>query len=131
MKGEHHTNMIIITNNEKVRERYGEDHKIMFIDGSYRDVLIEARNRVHQGQKLLTHPLMGSVKPNETPFKSVAMSEETGPLSMESLQVIEHSIATYDKFMEMKRPHLGENASESLKDDFREIDLSLLASALG
>lgn len=123
--------MIIITNNEKVLDRYGEAYEVLFIDGSYRDVLIEARNRVHMGQKLLTHPLMGSVKPNETPFKSVVMSQMTEPLDTDSLNVIEYSITTHDKFMSMKRPKLGENASERLKDDFREIDLSLLVSALG
>ena len=123
--------MMIITNNVKVLEHYADSFEIVFIEGSYKDVLVEVRNRVHKGQKLLTHPLMGSVKPNETPFKSVAMSKETAALDMDSLTVIEQSITTHDKFMRMKRPKLGENASEDLKDDFREIDLSLLMSALG
>lgn len=123
--------MLIITNNEKVLERYGEHYDVLFITGTFRDVLIEARDRVHKGQKLLTHPLMGSVKPNETPFKSVVMSKDSGPLDVDSLLIIEKSITTFDKFAKVKRPNLGENADEQMKDDFREIDLSLLTSALG
>lgn len=104
---------------------------MLFLDGSARDVLVAARDMIHRGQKLLTHPLMGSVKPNETPFKSVALSCETGTLDLESLMLVENSIMAFDRFSKIKRPNSGENADEEIKDDFREIDLSLIKSALG
>lgn len=31
----------------------------------------KVRDRIHEGHLLLSHPLSGSVKPNETPYKSV------------------------------------------------------------
>ena len=122
---------LIITNNTKVLRHYEDRYEVLFVDGPALEVLIAARDRIHRGQKLLTHPLAGSVKPNESPFKSVALSREAGKLDLDSLVLIENSIATFEKFSKIKRPDLGENAGEKMKDDFREIDLSLFTSAIG
>jgi hypothetical protein len=54
---------------------------------------------IHKGAKLITHPLMGSIKPNETPFRSIIVSEGEGTsLDIESLVIIESSIASAEKF---------------------------------
>lgn len=118
---------IIITNNSKVRQNYNDLYDIEFIEGSYLDVLSSARNKIHIGHKLLTHPLSGSVKPNETPYKSLIISFEKENLHMDSLSIIENSIITAKKFMDMKTPHVW--MSEVL-NDFMEIDCTLLDSAV-
>ncbi len=91
--------MILITNNPKVKNDETIRCLKEYVDGSYRDVLIAVRDRVHKGHKLLSHPLSGSVKPNETPYKSVLISKEAGDMDLDSLQIIEDSIAVCDKFM--------------------------------
>ena len=84
--------MLLVTNNEKVRDQYGSLCTLQFVDGVHVDVLTHVRDLVHSGHKLLTHPLAGSVKPNETPFRSVALTEEAGPLDLESLDLIEAAL---------------------------------------
>ncbi len=64
----------IITNNPLVREKLGQDYQVEFYECSYEDILEKVKDEVYRGCKLLTHPLSGSVKPNETPYKSVMVS---------------------------------------------------------
>ena len=92
--------MLIITNNSKVKEYYEGIYEILFLEVKYREVLINARDRIHNGHKLLTHPLSGSIKPGETPYKSLIISKEAGKtLDLNSLEMIESAIAVHDKFM--------------------------------
>jgi hypothetical protein len=73
---------------------------------------------------------MGSLKPNETPYRSVGLSEEKGSLDFGSLQLIENAIETFDKFAAVTRPDRGSNTPERMLADFRLIDASLLKTAL-
>ena len=121
--------MILITNNPDVKQAFsGKD--VLFVEGGYRDVLVMIRDLVHQGHRLLTHPLMGSLKPNETPYRSAAISSETGSLDFGSLELIENAIETFDKFARVTRPDRGVNTPEKMLADFRMIDKSLIESAL-
>ena len=65
------TGFMIITNNPLVQEKLGEDYHVEYEELSYEDTLKKVQKMIFQGYKLLTHPLSGSVKPNETPYKSV------------------------------------------------------------
>ena len=121
--------LIILTNNPDAAQTF-QDRNVLWVDGSYRDVLTKARDLIHQGHRLLTHPLMGSLKPNETPYRTVAVSSETGPLDLDSLQLIENAVETFDKFARVTRPDRGVNTPERMLADFRMIDLSLIESAL-
>ena len=121
--------MILVTNNPDVAKAY-PDRDVRVSDGGYKDVLLAARDLVHKGSRLLTHPLMGSLKPNETPYRTIALSEPEGDLDVDSLLLIENAIASYEKFARVTRPDRGENTPESMLADFRLIDLSLIESAL-
>lgn len=120
--------MIVVTNNIEVKREYESKADLRFVEGGYKDVLAAVRDLVHQGHKLITHPLMGSLKPNETPYRSVAITSAKGKLDLESLGYIEEAMACFDRFQE--RPLRGTNAPEEMLEDFRLIDLSLLASGL-
>ena len=119
--------MIILTNNPDVAQTF-QDRNVLWVEGSYRDVLIEARDLIHQGRRLLTHPLMGSLKPNETPYRTIALSDSGGPLDTDSLLLIENAIETFDKFAKVTRPDRGINTPQEMLADFRLIDLSLIQS---
>ena len=69
------TGFMIITNNPLVKEKLGEDYHVEYEELSYEDTLKKVQKMIFQGYRLLTHPLSGSVKPNETPYKSVMLSE--------------------------------------------------------
>ncbi len=117
---------MIITNNDWVYDKLKDKYNILFIDGSYRDVLIKVRDKIQEGHELLTHPLSSSLKPNETPYKSVIISENKGKLNFDSVYIIENSIIVYDKFNKDKII----NWTEKLREDFKLIDLTVLESAL-
>ena len=117
---------MIITNYEWVYDKYKNIYDVIFIDGSYRDVLVKTRDKVHEGYELLTHPLSSSIKPNETPYKSVIISENKGNLSLDSVYIIENAIMSFDKFNLNKI----KNITEKMKEDFKLIDLTVLEGAL-
>ncbi len=116
--------VIVISNNPGV-ELLDSDR---FVDGSLLEVLTLARDMVHQGHQLISHPLAGSVKPNETPYKSVVLSRAAkGQVDFESLAVIEGSLRTAERMLQ-ERP-LPEYPDRVLRD-FQVIDDSLLQHAL-
>jgi len=116
----------VFTNNGLLREEYGGQLDISFVDGQYIDVLKAVRDMIHKGSKLMTHPLMGSIKPNETPYRSIIIKD--GPaLDVESLEIIESSIATAEKFQRDNRMPCWD---ERVLEDFRFVDLKLFESAL-
>ncbi len=120
---------IIVTNNRYVYDKYKDNFEVLFYeDFSYLNVLEYVRDKVHEGHKLLTHPLSGSVKPNETPYKTIMISEKKDEvLDFNSLKIIEDSIATAKKFISYKPTP---NWTESILDDFRVIDLSLIENVI-
>ncbi len=118
--------MIVITNNKLVSELENDADKHTFVfeeSFSYLQVLERTRDLVHKGHKLLTHPLSSSIKPNETPFKTVIVSKKTGELDLQSLQIIEDSIESTIKFLNISKPR---NWSDRVLEDFRVIDHSLV-----
>ena len=113
----------IITNNPDVRDAYVALAR--FIPGGVREVFVAVRDRVHGGAKVLSHPLSGSIKPWESPYKSVVISATNGALDFASLQLIENA-------MEKLRSHAvaAPPTNESILADFRIIDLDLMRSAI-
>ena len=119
---------IIITNNPLVPQMLDEEHEVDYSEISYEDVLVKVRDRIHEGHLLLSHPLSGSVKPNETPYKSVMISRKAGKLDERSLSIIEGAIRSCAKF-EFKSEKYREFMPETFKD-FQLIDWTLLQSAI-
>lgn len=119
---------LLVTNNPKVYEKYKEKMDTIY-DGEcdYLTILSIVRNKIHEGHKLLTHPLSGSVKPNETPYKSAIITKEKSNLDIESLQIIEDSINTAKKFIRGKRTPKW---TEKILEDFQLIDFGLITSAI-
>lgn len=92
------------------------------------DILTEVRNRIHRGSRLETHPMAGSVKPNQNPYKSVMISDQKSDFGefQEFITILENCIMICRDFLEQKAlPEWPEN----LKADFRFVDLSLIESA--
>lgn len=120
---------IIITNNKLVFEKYKNTYQVVFDENfSYLDVLEYVRNKIHEGHILVTHPLSGSIKPNETPYKTIMISKKKeSSVDFNSLVIIEDSIATAKKFLKDKPTP---NWPERVLEDFKIIDLSLIENAI-
>ena len=118
------TKVFILTNNPKAKKQYPEAR---FINGEFMDVIKEARNLIHKGHMLISHPLSGSVKPKETKYKSILMTAEAGEMDLQSLHLIENAITTTNKFKDTKHNWPD---PERIDDDFQAIDVSLLNSGV-
>ena len=118
---------IIITNNDMVYEKYKDQYEIELYDCSIKEVMLKVRDRIHEGYKMLTHPLSSSIKPNESLYKSIMISDDKTILDYDSLLIIENSIMTCDKFNKIKYNIVY---TDKIKEDFKLIDLTVLESAL-
>ncbi|WZL71751.1 GrdX family protein [Clostridiaceae bacterium 35-E11] len=119
---------ILITNNPKVFEEYQYKMDIIYSEAyTYLDILSITRDKIHEGHRLLTHPLSGSVKPNETPYKSTIVTKDKEKLDMDSLEIIEASMTAAKKFIEGKKTPLW---TEKIRVDFQVIDFSIITSAI-
>lgn len=120
-----HSDYLIITNNPLVKEKLGHVRNVVYLKVSYEDLLKEVRNRMHKGYRLLTHPLSGSVKPNETPYKSVIISKDISEIDTANLMIIENAIQACGKFQ-----HKKDRYSPEVYEDFQLIDWTLLESGM-
>ena len=119
---------IIITNNKLVYEKYKDSREISFLENhTFLDILKFTRNKVHIGHKLYTHPLSGSIKPNETPYKSIIISKEKSSIDVKSISIIEESILTSVKFLDN---YPTPKWNEKILKDFRTIDLSFIENVI-
>ncbi|WP_281648132.1 GrdX family protein [Parendozoicomonas sp. Alg238-R29] len=118
--------LLIVTNNPKVGEKLSQFQQET-CEG-YEDVLKAVRNRVHSGAKLITHPLAGSVKPGESPYRSVAIDISGSGLDMKSLEIIESALERYTIMVNAKT--YKRNYPEQTLQDFQVIDGQLLLSGL-
>ncbi|MGG2467923.1 GrdX family protein [Paraclostridium bifermentans] len=117
--------MLIITNNPMIRENVTGKEVIM-LDTDYIGTLKECRDLVHKGYELLSHPLYGSVKPNETPYRTVIIKKGKS-LDTNSLNLIEEAIETAEKF---KNNKLTPMWTEKVLDDFRVIDFDIMRNTI-
>ncbi len=116
----------VITNNPLVKENYFEKIPTSYYEVGYLELLEIVRDKIHLGSRLLTHPLSGSVKPNETPYRTVVIADDD-VLHMDSLLLIEQSIETAKKFLKNK-PLI--DYSDQILKDCQVIDLSIISNAL-
>ena len=114
---------VVVTNNPMVRDKCSG--VVEFHDTDYLGILKILRDKVHLGHKLLTHPLSGSVKPGETPYKTVIMWASQGDLDEKALFVIEDSILTCHKFTNKAEKR---DWGDDILADFQLIDYDLVFS---
>lgn len=118
--------MKLITNNPKFKSFKNKRIEVILHENSYMDILEITRDYVHRNYKILTHPLYGSVKPNETVYRTILI-EENDKLDNDSVMLISEAIETFKKF---KKNKITPDWTEQVKDDFSVIDYDLLKNAI-
>ncbi len=129
---------LVVTNNSKVYEKHGVKMEVLFLEGaSGLEILEKSRDLIHGGARLLSHPMAGSLKPNQTPFRSLLMeipetsrdgtSQVGVSVDFQSLRLIENSIEAAKKFLMIKSVPKWPSA---IREDFKTVDLSILDSAI-
>ena len=130
---------ILVTNNDRVYEKYKDQMKVILLDG-YEDVLIKVRDLVYDKHVLLTHPQASSLKPNQTPYRSVVVYPKGEEDNIKDIMLIdgEGKIYIFDK--DGKRydgwcTYKGnkyyiapspKSYQEKVANDFKTIDLSVI-----
>jgi len=114
---------ILVTNNPLVQAQFQRDIKVEYIETNLLGVLTKVRDLIHKGHRLLTHPLSGSVKPNETLYKTVLLTEAKEGTDTQSVTIIEECIITAQKFPTRHIP-------KQYKHDMQVVDLSLIRTVL-
>lgn len=122
--------MKLLTNNPLVAnsQEFPSNVEVEFIDTDYLGVLQAVYKAVIDGKYcLLTHPLSSSLKPNETYYKSILLQDRNSQyIDMESLEMIESSIASTEKFLKSKKTP---DWPDHVLSEFQTIDYSIIQGA--
>lgn len=124
----------IITNNPSIKV---DNSAITIIrKNTVNDVLTFTRDQVHLGYKVVSHPLAGSVKPHETPYRSIVIYRDNN-LDMDSLNTIEQTIERYQvlckakpEFLNLTSENIEQYFPKKQSSDFQFIDCQLIKSCL-
>ncbi|SHE61930.1 hypothetical protein SAMN02745784_01266 [Tissierella praeacuta DSM 18095] len=114
-------NYQIVTNNPNVKDSYNQ---VIFVEGSFEDVLFKVRDLVHTGFELINHPLGASIRMFFSPYRSIIIGEKLQKTNDIHIETIENSISNYKKHMKVRKPDIV-NA-----EDYALIDSELLKSSL-
>lgn len=120
--------IIVITNNPMARKKLEGSLSLEYIDGSVIEVFKKVRDYIHLNHRLLTHPLVSSIKPNEIPYRTVIVSKgKDNNIDLESLSLIENSLDATDKFLK----DFGiPKWNEKILEDFQLIDFDIIYNAI-
>ncbi|MFA6939736.1 MAG: GrdX family protein [Clostridiaceae bacterium] len=118
---------IIITNNPLVSEKLN-DKEVLYKEENTLDTFIRVRDLIHKGYVLLTHPLLSSIKPNETIYRTILVSKiKENQIDIDSLNIIEQSIETTRKFL---NNFTWPEWNEKLREDFMYIDYDIISNVI-
>jgi hypothetical protein len=93
-------------------------------------VLVAARDLIHQGSRLLTHPLYGNFLPNQQPFRTLVLSvpQKGSGVDLDSVTLIEDAISVFRKYE--GRWALPGQLRETVEKDYAMIDFDLMQESL-
>ena len=118
---------ILITNNDRVYEKYKDEIKIILLN-TYEEVLIKVRDMVYDRHLLLTHPQASSLKPNQTPFRSVVVYPKGKEDNMKDIMLIEKCVQVYYEWQEIAPSPV--KYADKVANDFKTIDLSVVENII-
>mgnify|MGYP001338038015 CR=1 FL=1 len=111
----------IVTNNPLVKEAFSN---VLFIEGSYDDVLVKVRDLVHTGVELIDSPLGASIRMMLSPYRSILVGGEAGAINTDQILIIEQSILNYRTLTERRK------AEPQHANDYAVVDRELLKASI-
>ncbi len=114
---------VLVTNNDRVYEKYKDTIQIILLD-TYEEVLIKVRDMVYDKHVLLTHPQASSLKPNQTPYRSIVVYPKGEEDNMKDILLIEKCIEVFREWQEIAPS--PKSYQEKVANDFKTIDLSVV-----
>lgn len=118
---------ILVTNNDRVYLKYRDEIKCILLD-NYEDVLIKVRDMIYDRHILLTHPQASSLKPNQTPYRSIIVYPKNNEDNMNDVLLIEKCLEVFKAWQDIA---LTPKKYESrVSEDFKTIDLSIIENVV-
>lgn len=114
---------MLVTNNPRFKN--SKNIETIFIKGECLEVLTTARDLIHKGYKLLTHPLYGNFTTNQMLYRSIGLEKGSG-IDLYSLELIENAILTVSKEKDFRKYEFN----QKIKDDFSYLDYEIVKEAL-
>ncbi|HPF20675.1 MAG TPA: GrdX family protein [Syntrophomonas sp.] len=116
---------LIITNNPIVKNI--PNAEIQFVIGNQRQVFYAALNKAAGGHRLLSHPLAGSIKPADNPYRSMVLTALATEVDYAALNMLTYGLERMEAENTNRRDNL---IIPQLDEDFQMIDKALLDQAL-
>lgn len=113
----------LVTNNDRVYEKYKDVCNVILME-NYEAVMIKVRDLVYDRHILLTHPQASSLKPNQTPYRSIAVYPKGNDDNMKDIMLIEKCLEVYYQWQEIAPSPKG--YAPKVDEDFKTIDLSVV-----
>ena len=118
---------IFVTNNDRAAAEFSDRAGKIILLENYRDVLVQVRDLIYAGHKLLSHPQASSLKPNQTPYRTILVYGEVGTVDFNDVSLIEKAIETFDKWQEIRHTPVY---NEKIAYDYKTIDLSMIENII-
>lgn len=118
---------IFVTNNDRAAAEFSDRAEQIVLLEDYREVLVTVRDLIYAGHKLLSHPQASSLKPNQTPYRTVLVYGEVGKVDFNDVSLIEKAIETFDKWQEIRHTPVY---NEKIAYDYKTIDLSMIENII-
>ena len=115
---------VVVSNNPKVKEHRDSTYYLKDLD--YIDVLIKARDLVHQNYHLLTHPLSSNFLPDKTVYKTVVL-KKASTFDLHSLEIIENAIILSRNSLVYRDKRIFET---SILEDLQVVDYEIIKNTL-
>lgn len=114
---------LIVTNNPMAAKEFaGQGEVRLYPEDTYREILVRARDLVYIGHRLRNHPLYGSLRPHETPYRTVVLSDRPQTPDGEECLIMSEAITRIDIFTPPDRAKMPQRILE----DYQMIDCSLV-----
>ena len=110
---------LIVTNNSMAAKEFaGQGEVRLYPEDTYREILVRARDLVYIGHRLCNHPLYGSLRPHETPYRTVVLSDRPQTPDEEECLIMSEAITRIDTFTPPDRAKMPQRILE----DYQMID---------
>ena len=119
---------ILLSNNPRYKDR--SDLPVDYRGSAAgRDLIIAARDLIHQGWQLLNHPLYGNFRPHQQPFRTILLRKDEKKPGFDEygLGLIEDAEQVYDAD---PNPLTPAQTPERMIRDCSEIDFELMRETL-
>ncbi|HEY8364128.1 MAG TPA: GrdX family protein [Haloplasmataceae bacterium] len=117
---------LIVTNNPLVYERHKGENIIYLENQDYLDVLIKARDLIHENYQLMVHPLYSNFLADKTFYKTIVLKEGS-KIDLESIELIEDAIILIRNSLSHRDKRIYAN---NIKSDLQFIDYEIIKQAL-